>query len=350
MKTLFRLTRIIVILLAVSGCAWKGESYSDVPIPDRSGVYCLDWYNLVLILEQSGEHLEYRMEPDRIPGGEGTLDQATMLLSSTESLRRSFSATLEFSADGRNFSGNFQFIDQNGERSSGSLSGSAGRCLSYDIDGNGIPRFVDTDFTQLDQIASISRFRSAIGHSYQDDFESCRSMKHYYRPYDIYRENGVVAIHSPVKGMILDIRDEGHGASTDLTNKQIHIQPEDQPAFTIIIFHADLIDDSFISGRHVTAGEQLAFARMYYEDLNEHATNFDIAVRVNTPSGSRLVSYIDILSDEIFNTYLARGASSRQDFIISQEARDADPLQCDGERFLVPGTLDDWFTFPGNPG
>ena len=37
---------------------------------------------------------------------------------------------------------------------------------------------------ELDKIDKISKFRSGIGHDYWDDFENCRSMKHYFFPYD----------------------------------------------------------------------------------------------------------------------------------------------------------------------
>ena len=45
-----------------------------------------------------------------------------------------------------------------------------------------IPKFVDCDYLDLDKINKISKFRSGMGHDYSDDFESCRSMKHYFNP------------------------------------------------------------------------------------------------------------------------------------------------------------------------
>ena len=83
---------------------------------------------------------------------------------------------------------------------------------------------------------------------------------------------------------------------------------------------------------------------MYYEDLDEYATSFDIAVWVNTPSGLKLVPYFDTLKDAVFNNYIARGASSRQDFTITKEERDADPLECAGESFLTSGNIENWVT------
>ena len=52
----------------------------------------------------------------------------------------------------------------------------------YDIDAKGIPQFAGVDYIELAKISRISKFRSGIGHDYSDDFEQCRSMKHYYMP------------------------------------------------------------------------------------------------------------------------------------------------------------------------
>ena len=55
--------------------------------------------------------------------------------------------------------------------------------LYWDVDANGIPKFVTSDHIELSKIEKISKFRSGIGHDFSDNFESCRSMKHYYCPY-----------------------------------------------------------------------------------------------------------------------------------------------------------------------
>lgn len=59
------------------------------------------------------------------------------------------------------------------------LSVAVGQQTRIDVDSNGIPRFVQTDYIELAKIDRISRFRSGEGHDYSDNFESCRSMKHY---------------------------------------------------------------------------------------------------------------------------------------------------------------------------
>jgi len=215
---------------------------------------------------------------------------------------------------------------------------------AHTIRNYNVPIFIKHDFTQLEKISKISRFRSAAGHDYSDGFESCRSMKHYYAPYEKYRINNEIEVYSPVDGFIHSIIKEGHGASEGSENKQVRIQSDEYPTMVFVLFHIDLISPEICSGRKIRAGELIGYARLYYPDINEYGYNFDIAVYVNTPSGIRYISYFDTMTDVLFRSYMARGARSRADFIISKEERDADPLSCDGERFTGEGRLENWFT------
>jgi hypothetical protein len=167
-------------------------------------------------------------------------------------------------------------------------------------------------------------------------------MKHYFSPYPEYRQNNTVEIYSPVKGTITSLSDDGHGASEGLKNKLIQITPEDQPAFIVEIFHCDLVSPSIETGKELEAGDLLGYARLYYEELEEYATSFDIAIWVNTNEGMQLLSYFEVMNDHVFNQYNIRGVASRQDFIITREERDADLLQCDEDSFVTYGNLPDW--------
>jgi hypothetical protein len=71
----------------------------------------------------------------------------------------------------------------------------------------------------------------------------------------------------------------------------------------------------------------------------------DIAVGVTTPTGWRLLSYFDVMTDSMFAKYKARGINTRTNVIISKEARDADPLTYNGGRFAGPGNFPNWVTF-----
>lgn len=330
---------VLILLLVSGGIACQREEGT----PDYSGVYCLNIQNLEMTIVQAGGSVTFTIPSTQLTNGTGTVNGNVVVLTANATEGDTFSASLTFSDDGQTFSGPFQIVDSGGRVTTGGvLLGSRGECAEYDVAANGVPRFVSHDYTELAKIEMISRFRSGIGHSFTDGAEACRSMKHYYAPYEGYRENKVVEIDSPVDGTIVSVPNDGHGASIGLNNKQIHIKPDAQPAFVFVIFHCDLVSADIAVGRHVRSGELIGHARLYYEDIPERANSFDIAVWVNTPSGNRLVPYFDTMNDAAFAGYVARGASSRQAFSITREERDADPLQCQGEQFVTGGHLENW--------
>ena len=199
---------------------------------------------------------------------------------------------------------------------------------TYDIGTNGIPRFVFTDYIELAKIHLISKFRSGIGHDYSDDFESCRSMKHYFQPKSIV-DWASVQIFSPVDGQVTRVRDGWAGA-------QVHIKSDEYPAFTFILFHVNLssplnendrVGEGQILGTHI--GSQ---------------TMSDIAIGVHTPNGWKLISYFSVMTDALFQNYQTRGLNTRNGAIISKNARDSDPLTCVGEDFNDSGNLENWIS------
>lgn len=204
----------------------------------------------------------------------------------------------------------------------------------FDIDANGIPRFVVADYVELTKVDKVSRFRSGVGHDYSglygEDPESCRSKKHYYVAF----HGQLPTMISPVTGTLERIIDEG-----DL---QLLIIPDGFPAFTVKIFHVTPAQP-FSAGDRVTAGQRLGTGRH----------QGDIAVSVNTPSGSRLISYFEVMQDHVFQSYVARGVTDRNALIISKQDRDSHPLTCNGEEFnpreqatgtgqSVSGGLENW--------
>lgn len=204
----------------------------------------------------------------------------------------------------------------------------------WDIETNGIPKFVTTDYIDLAEISAVSRFRSAIGHDYSHDdyLETCRSMKHYYSPPSDpmghhYPSWTTIPISSPVDGTISRVFDEWAGT-------QIWITSTAYPAFSFRIFHVTL-SPPLEEGDAVVAGQA----------LGHHAsdeTMSDMAVCVVTPQGWRLISYFEVMTDSLFQSYEARGVSSRSELIITKEERDADSLTCNGETFTSYGSLENW--------
>ncbi len=196
----------------------------------------------------------------------------------------------------------------------------------YDIDTYGIPKFVNTNYIELDKIYRISRFRSSVGHDYADNFESCRSMKHYFEPKGTV-DWSTVKIYSPIDGAVSRVFEEWAGT-------QVQIRSNSHPAFFFIIFHISLAD-SLPIGTAIAEGQQ----------LGTHIgpqTMSDIAVGVNTPHGWKLIPYFEVMTDSLFQIYRSRGVVSRETLIISKEARDSDTLRCNGELFLNQGNLENW--------
>jgi len=199
-------------------------------------------------------------------------------------------------------------------------------CSIYNVDSKGIPKFVSVNYIELDKIEKISKFRSGEGHDYSDNFETCRSMKHYYSPFDTLVWNNI-KVYSPVAGSIVRIREEWAGT-------QLEIRSDEYPAFTFIIFHINMPETPKI-------GDKLAKGQQLGTHIGAQTTS-DIAVGVNTSQGYKLVSYFDVMTDSLFALYQGRGLDTRSDAIITKEERDADPLNCDGESFTTRGTLENW--------
>jgi hypothetical protein len=208
---------------------------------DYSGTYCLNIQNMEMTILQKGNEVTFTLQQNIQINGKGIMKGDTLIMTANTSPDELFSCYLTFSEDGNRFTGHYQVTGINDRiTSEGILLGDKGKCPEYDIEANGIPKFIEEDFTQLSDIEMISKFRSGFGHSYTDGFETCRSMKHYYSPYKYYRENNTVEIHSPVNGTIVSVLNDNFGASIGLNNKQIQIRPDDQPAFICTIFHCDL--------------------------------------------------------------------------------------------------------------
>lgn len=206
----------------------------------------------------------------------------------------------------------------------------------FDLPGDSAPRFVNFSYIDLNKITRISRFRSGIGHDYSDDFEFCRSMKHYFDP-GIY-SNDTIRIFSPVNGKVIRIFSEWAG-------NQIQIQSTNYPAFTFILFHVNSIP-SIQENIEVQPGQLLGFH-------TGSMTMSDIAVKVNTSvngpkadsisqPGLRLFSIFQLMSDSLFYNFQLKGIANRNDMIISEEDRNSSPLNCNGEVFQNEGTLQNW--------
>jgi hypothetical protein len=73
----------------------------------------------------------------------------------------------------------------------------------------------------------------------------------------------------------------------------VGIQSDDYPPFHLVIIHIDLIATLEV-GDKVSAGQLLGTPPDY-----GNFTLADTAVEVNTPSGYKLVSFFDVMADDV---------------------------------------------------
>lgn len=192
-------------------------------------------------------------------------------------------------------------------------------------EAQGIPRFVSSDYIDLAMISKISRFRSGEGHDYSDDFESCRSMKHYYVPFNDLDWAGV-NIFSPVDGIVVQL-DQGWAGN------QVRIESEKYPKLFFILFHVNTID--------LNIGDSVAVGELIGNHIGSQTWS-DIAAGYSSPQGWKLLSFFDLMNDTLFESYRDRGLISREAAIITAGERNDDPLTCKSEQFEDTGAIDNW--------
>ena len=109
----------------------------------------------------------------------------------------------------------------------------------------------------------------------------------------------------------------------------------------MILFHIDK-HENIVVGAKVKAGDYLGTFQLYYPSHDEYSHDYDIAVGVNTREGYRHISYFQTMTPELFQTYRDRGIEDVNEFIITKEDRDANPLTCGEEEFTGPTSTGDW--------
>jgi hypothetical protein len=138
-----------------------------------------------------------------------------------------------------------------------------------------------------------------------------------------------VQIFSPVSGTITRVEPESIGGT------KIEIASDDYPAFRISIFHINLQGTRYVDDK-ISAGELLG------THIGSQ-TYSDISVIVNDPTKQgRMVSWFDVITDNVFSQYTARGINSRTEMIISKSQRDEYPLTCNGDSFTSGDLLESW--------
>jgi hypothetical protein len=320
------------VISATSGGKSGTSNFDVTPAPiDVTGQYYVAVGGVAryrLSLNQTESSVTFSLAREGMTlTGTGTIDGRSVSLTTEGDGPVSLAVSLEFSAELTSFTGTWVFTNTE-QSTNGTLTGSASPWTTYDVTTNGLPLLVEANYIDLESIDRVSLFRSSSGHDFVDDFEVCRSMKHYFLPLSTV-DWSEIEVYSPIQGKIVGWANEGDKGST------LTIESSAFPGVAVTVFHVSLALPPKI-GDVVSAGDNLG--THYGSDSDS-----DIAVGIVTPDGYMLVSYFDVMTDDVFQEYEARGASSRDRFVITAAERDADPLTCEGEEFSSGGTLPEWF-------
>ena len=320
------------VISATSGGKSGTSNFEVTPAPkDVTGQYYVAVGGVpryLLSLNQTGPSVDFSLEREGLAlTGIGTIDGRSVSLTTEKDAPASLTLSLEFSSELTSLTGTLVYTTAE-QSTNATVTGSTNPWTTYDVTTNGLPLLIEANYIDLEPIDWVSLFRSSAGHDFVDDFEVCRSMKHYFEPLSTV-DWSEIQVYSPIQGKIVGWANEGDRGTT------ITIESSAFPGVSVTVFHVSLALPPRI-GDAVSAGENLG---AHYGS----ESNSDIAVGIVTPDGYMVVSYFDVMTDDVFQEYEARGASSRDRFVITAAERDADPLTCEGEEFSSGGTLPEWF-------
>ena len=243
-----------------------------------------------------------------------------------------------------------------------------------------LPLFITASHVDVSDIERISMFRSNAGHDYSDSFESCCSMKHYYRPFNYYEKRFSQQIFSPVDGVILYIgvdEDSGEGSwlrdYREVTGKQppddyldtkVFIRPDKAPNLWVRLHHVSPLPEILAAvtpssgmnqmlgtatpatpGFKVKAGEKIGVG-LAEISIEQHLTGNGVPSPCTSADTKnkwgqlpgckaerQFHSIFEFMTDDVFNNYLELADVERNDFIVSPAERSLAPLRCDGDKF-----------------
>jgi hypothetical protein len=205
------------------------------------------------------------------------------------------------------------------------------------IDYDHPPKFIQADYIDLSKIYIISKYRSSVGHSIDDSVEKCLSLRHIYgdphgsgeftdgeKKWSLIHNRpdpqNSIDIYAPVDGLITDTSSSSHEKDKQGIGGTIVIKPDNAPGFDVRI-DSVFINPNIRSLMRVKAGEKIGVICTRCPG--------EVTVEYNYIFGRRAVSYISVLSDQVFADYQKRGLKNREDAIIPKEYRDAHPFTCE---------------------
>ena len=250
-----------------------------------------------------------------------------------------------------------------------------------------LEQFITASQVDVGRVTDVSRLRSKMGHDYTDSFEkSCSSMKHYFNTAD--HPDLSTPIYSPVDGVLV-WRTKGSGDQDGVwleqaginaqeigfLDERLYIRPDAALNVWIKFHHVSPVTeivqtvpvavgvevvmgqvDAPQPGFRVSAGQLIAhgLAEISVEQhLSGSGRPSPCVTGVTRDRYGKLGSYgpcgdvlrfrsiFSLMTDEVFALYQGRGATSRDDFIISAEERAARPPQCEGQFFVDEADVND---------
>lgn len=219
------------------------------------------------------------------------------------------------------------------------------------------PPQIVANFTELEKIEKISKYRSCAGHTTvpQDEREMKRSMKHYFSVNSGYLGPDTVRIFSPYDGFVASVRED----LAEGLEGEIWIVPDD--IFVILppvgrwafsVQHIN-IRAGLKRGSKVKAGELIGYAAVAGGNRNTfdvvYAKGAMFPKRIDNWNGpfTDLDSIFNQMPEEVWAQYQGKGITSKDELIISKEKRDQTPCEYkdEGPYFLNQDDSGNWVRF-----
>ncbi len=220
------------------------------------------------------------------------------------------------------------------------------------------PPQIVSNFTDLNKIEKISRYRSCVGHTTvpQDGREMKRNMKHYFWVKPQYNKGQTVEIYAPYDGYISVLRDEpGLNLEGEIwirsKSNLVFLPPIGVWQFSVQ--HIDVRDDLKM-GSEVKAGELIGYAAL----SESRGNSFDIVfgkmsiipkqIDNWTAPFTDLDSVFNRMSNKVLEEYQKKGIPSKEELITSKEERDQKPCtyKDNGPYFLNQEDQSNWLVLP----
>lgn len=219
---------------------------------------------------------------------------------------------------------------------------------------NAPPPQIVANFTELNKIEKISKYRSCAGHTTvpKDEREMKRSMKHYFSVKPEYLGDDTVAIYSPYDGYVAVVReDQAEGLEGEIwvVPKDIFaiLPPVGRWSFSVQHIY---VREGLRRGSEVRAGELIGYAAAATKNRSTfdvvYAKGSVIPKRIDNWVGpfSDLDSVFNHMSEDVFAQYQKKAITSKEDLVLSKEERDQNPCtyKDDGPYFLNHEDSKNW--------